>query len=163
MYQNKYVLNSFVSLIGALSLVSCTKGGSDFSSLESTVGADNIPCKIAEKLPVADSLKASSTAGTKTLFSVVPSTSSCKIFYFVNNVKINTASSPVIEIDSAILNAGDNNIRVEASNDLGSDTKSWVLKKNALPTCSRAVPTASSFNIINSSSLSFRCRIRCET
>lgn len=156
----RQVTSLFLSLFASSSLVLLTGcpggGGSDFAGLDNTnKGADNVPCKIDSETPVANSLKVAAASGTKTLFTISPSTSSCKVFYFVNGVRVNSTSSNFIELDSTTLTAGVNTIRVEANNSLGSDNFEWQVTKNTPPTCSRTSPTASAVNMAATASQAF--------
>jgi hypothetical protein len=152
-------MNPFVFLgvsLAYIFLAACSNGGgSDFASLDASNGAANIPCKIMEKSPSASSTKVASADGTKTIFNVSPSTSSCRVFYYANGTKINSISSNYIELDSATLTANVNTLRVEVQNDLGSDSFEWSVAKNTPPSCTRAAPTTSSMNMITSGSQSF--------
>lgn len=130
-------------------------GGSEFAGLEANKGAANIPCKLDTKNPSTATMKVAAAAGSKTLFTVNPSTSTCKVFYFINGVKFNTASSITAEIDSSLLSSGSNTIRVEATNDLGTDSYDWTVSKNTPPSCTRASPVGSTLNLSTTSSQAF--------
>lgn len=139
----------FFAAFASLALSGCPGGGgSDFAGLDSSTSTEqNVPCKISSSTPTNSTTKVAASSGTKTLFTISPSTSSCKVYFFINSVQVNTASSNYIEVDSSQLTSGSNTISVQASNDLGSDTKSWTVTKNTPPTCTRTSPSASSFNL----------------
>ncbi|MBV6514035.1 MAG: hypothetical protein FMNOHCHN_03621 [Ignavibacteriaceae bacterium] len=150
-----FKLGLSISAIGLI-LSGCSDGGgSDFASLDSSAGAEKVPCSIKGKSPESQTMKVAAASGTKTLFSITPSTSSCKISYYINGLKSSTTSSAIVEIDSSSLNAGSNTIRVEANNDLGSDYYEWTVTKNTPPSCSRTLPSTGTLNLSNSTTQSF--------
>jgi hypothetical protein len=139
-----------------LTFAGCNSGGeAGFGALEDPTGTSDIPCEISSNAPELNSVVVSAASGTKTVFNIVPSTSSCNVNFFVNGTKINTNSTNFVEIDSVTLNSGANTVRVEASNSLGNDFYEWSVYKNAPPTCTRAVPTAAVTNMINTGTQSF--------
>lgn len=145
-------------------LASCSGGGgSDFAGLDSATTGAKIPCSINDKSPTAQTVKVASVAGTTTSFNITPSTSSCKIFFYVNGTKINTDSASFVGIDSSILNPGTNKVKVEATNDLGNDSYEWTVTKNTAPTCSRVSPSSGTINMINTGSQLFTATGTAET
>ncbi len=149
-------INFVLFILTALVVSGCNGGGeAGFGALEDPTGTSDIPCEISSTSPELNSTVVSAAAGTKTVFNISPSTSSCNVNFLVNGTKINTASSNFVEIDSSILNSGSNLIRVEATNSMGTDFHEWSVYKNAPPTCSRAVPVAAVTNMINSGTQSY--------
>ncbi len=158
-FADKYFMRNFVlkhikylTVLFPLAVAGCfgDSGSSDFAGLDSSSSAAKVPCAISTKTPEVNIVKVAASGGTLTSFNVITTTSSCKVYFFINGVKFNNSSTQVVEILSSSLTSGVNTIRVEAQNDLGSDSFEWTATKNTPPTCTRSAPSAATSNMINS-------------
>jgi hypothetical protein len=130
-------------------------GGSDFAGLSANNGITKAPCKVSEHSPSSSTLKVSSSASSVSNFNITPTSSTCKTFFYINDVKYNAVSANFIELASTALTSGVNKLRVETANDLGSDSFEWTISKNTPPTCNRAAPTTNTLNMSSTASQAF--------
>ncbi len=132
-------------------LLSCTKGGDDFSNLDSSgsVNKEGVGrCSIKEISPLNTSdVKVSGLSLGEKVFSVVTEGSDCKVKFYLNG-----SDEPILEgsasltLSSADVLAGKNELRVEVTGPIGSDFKEWTVIKNELPICSYVSPSVPNLN-----------------
>lgn len=112
-----------------------------YSSLEAGGNGSNASCEIKSYSPVEKNIRVASASGTLTNFSVTPNVSTCKVTYKVNNVVVDLdASGGLANINSNLLNEGDNLVEAVAANDFTSASIVWTVKKNTPPSCVAQTP-----------------------
>jgi hypothetical protein len=124
-------------------LFGCSNTSTDagFSSLEAGGEVLNSKCTISSFSPAEKSLRVSGKSGTLTNFSVIPSSANCLVTYTVNNKAVSVeVNSGFINIDSDLLNEGENLVTAKAASSSTSDFIVWTVKKNKAPDCVSQLP-----------------------
>lgn len=100
-------------------------------------------CSILSSLPGTNSFYVSAIGTAQTMFAVTPSNASeCNINWEVNDISYGSGSSKIIS--ASVFSPGiPHTVKATVSNAGSSDTKTWTVWRNNLPTCSSQTPIAS--------------------
>jgi hypothetical protein len=132
------------TLFMAAALSACQ--GSDFADVLSTTSTTpedeaTVACSISSSSPSTSTYKMANPGGTTTSFVAVPNNSDCTIAWKLNSVTV-AGTSAIKAVTSADLSAGVNTIEVTVSNSLGSESRTWTVTRNQVPTCASKTPVA---------------------
>lgn len=147
-------LSKWIFVFSTILISGCNRGGSDgdFSLLESGGKGSDPACKIVSKVPENSTFKVGATAGKLNQFIVQGNAESCKAEFLINDVVV-TSTGLIAEIDSTKFVPGQNKVKVNLTNDAGSESFEWTVTKNNPPACNSQSPTNLSPNVAAGSDL----------
>ncbi len=99
------------------------------------------PCQLTAPSPSSSSLKVANAGATATPFSI-SGTSGCAFTWSLNGTPIGGATTNSYSSLSSALTAGANTLSVSITNGVSTDSRTWTVTKNAVPTCSSQNPVA---------------------
>jgi hypothetical protein len=98
-------------------------------------------CALSSLLPSPASVKVPFNAAANTGFSGTAS-SGCTYSWSLNGTTIGGATSGSYTLPSSTLNAGSNSLVLAITNGVSSDSRTWTVVKNTVPTCAAQTPAA---------------------
>ncbi|MFZ9596552.1 MAG: hypothetical protein ACO3A2_10795, partial [Bdellovibrionia bacterium] len=144
-------------LSAAFLLSGCNSEG--FKFLENAgSGAEEAPCDIVTATPeTTTTTRMPSTGSTASTFTIIPSSSSCKITYKLNDVELAASEGkPYVELYPSDLTQVDNTLEVLATDGTNSRMLRWSVKKNQAPTCfsQNTTPVGSTMGVMSTKTFS---------
>lgn len=130
---------ALVSILVAMLNTSCKSDG-QLAFLDAATGSG--VCEFSASTPTTTTVRAPQSSTGTTTFTVSPAGTDCTISYYLNGNLITGESSPVLNLRSATLQAGDNTLEAKITGSSSSASKSWTIRRNNAPTCSNQTPAS---------------------
>ncbi len=130
---------ALVSILTALVNTSCKSDGK-FNFLDAATGSG--VCEFSDATPTTTTVRAPQSSTGTTTFTVTPAGTDCTISYYLNGTLIPDESSPILNLRSSALAAGDNTLEAKITGAASSDTQTWTIRRNNAPTCSNQTPAS---------------------
>lgn len=130
---------ALVSILTALINTSCKSDGK-FNFLDAATGSG--VCEFSDATPTTTTVRAPQSSTGTTTFTVTPAGTDCTISYYLNGTLIADESSPILNLRSSSLAAGDNTLEAKITGSASSDSQTWTIRRNNAPTCSNQTPAS---------------------